>query len=176
MTQVMITFVGNEGVMPHFSLITLKWWPKSNHHFKVMTITFQQNFRKSSPEKSSRLPFCKGQMVVIKLITTTFVKENGSRDDFLGDDFPKFCWKVMVITLKWWLLFGHHLKVMGEKWGITGSLLPKVIITSVITVKSDHYFSHYRQLLTRWWVLVMITGVMITLRIEVKKSDQPTSA
>ena len=55
MTQVMITFVGNEGVMPHFSLITLKWWPKSNHHFKVMTITFQQNFGKSSPEKSSRL-------------------------------------------------------------------------------------------------------------------------
>ena len=38
-----------------------------------------------------------------------------------------------------------------------------------ITNESDHYLGHYQPLLSRWWVLVMITKVMITLLVGTKK-------
>ena len=38
-----------------------------------------------------------------------------------------------------------------------------------ITDESDHYLGHYQPILARWWVLVMITKVMITLLVGTKK-------
>ena len=44
--------------------------------------------------------------------------------------------KVMGITLKWSLFFGHYFEVMSKKRAITCSLPSKVIIISSIT---SHY-------------------------------------
>ena len=81
-------------------------------------------------------------LVIITKVMITWIPLNSDADHFSGDDY-------------FWALLGSNGRKMRHYW--------------LITDESDHYLVHYWPLLARWWELVMITKVMITLLFELNK-------
>ena len=142
--------------------------------------------------------FLKDEFGVIKLVTTTFVKELSQSSNLL----PLLLWgnyrshqtyyhyfcegkNALQISVELWF---HHqmwwrslqsddyflsitLKWWAKLWSLRGDYGAITGWLRVITVDSDHHLFHYLPLLGRWWFWVMINKVMITSTVKKLKSN-----